>query len=409
MLTCGQEQLEAARIRFVKAQRAGDFAGAGELQYSIIPDLEKAANAQAPSSRLVADRVSADSIYEVVSHTTAIPVANLKKSEKERLLTMESHLRQVSRGVCREPNPLQRVVSQDEAVKAVATAVRLSRTGLSSEGRPTGSLLFVGPSGVGKTEICKALAEFLFDDDKAVTRIDMSEYQEKHSLSRLVGAPPGYIGYEEGGVLTEAVRRRPFRVVLFDEIEKGHRDVLNLLLQVPWRRRVQGLDLAQIMDEGFCTDSQGHRVDFSNTLVVLTSNIGSDMWQELAHSSMESAELTKTAAVVEERVRGAFPPELINRLDRIVVFKPLTLESMEGVVDVHVRRLAAGLLKKGITLHVGWGMHEVCLTVGAGVGARQDGACHQELRSEVRCTAAAPHARDGGAGADLDAHPQPPG
>jgi ATP-dependent Clp protease ATP-binding subunit ClpB len=305
-----KEQLDAARIELEQAQRNGDLAKAGELQYGRIPDLEKQlAEAQAAvKGAMLREEVTAEDIAAVVSRWTGVPVERMLEGEREKLLQMEKLIG-------------KRVIGQDEAVKAVSAAVRRARAGLQDPNRPLGSFLFLGPTGVGKTELTKALAEFLFDDPHAMVRIDMSEFMEKHAVSRLIGAPPGYVGYEEGGVLTEAVRRRPYQVVLFDEVEKAHADVFNVLLQV--------------LDDGRLTDGQGRTVDFSNTIIILTSNLGSQYLASLGED--EPAE--KVEPQVMEVVRAHFRPEFLNRLDEIILFHRLSAAHMGPIVNIQVERL----------------------------------------------------------------------
>jgi ATP-dependent Clp protease ATP-binding subunit ClpB len=305
-----KEQLDAARIELEQAQRNGDLAKAGELQYGRIPDLERQlAEAQAAvKGAMLREEVTAEDIAAVVSRWTGVPVERMLEGEREKLLQMEKLIG-------------ERVIGQDDAVKAVSAAVRRSRAGLQDPNRPLGSFLFLGATGVGKTELTKALAEFLFDDPHAMVRIDMSEFMEKHSVARLIGAPPGYVGYEEGGVLTEAVRRRPYQVVLFDEVEKAHADVFNVLLQV--------------LDDGRLTDGQGRTVDFSNTIIILTSNLGSQYLASLGED--EPAE--KVEPQVMEVVRAHFRPEFLNRLDEIILFHRLSAAHMGPIVDIQVKRL----------------------------------------------------------------------
>ncbi|MEO8985465.1 MAG: ATP-dependent chaperone ClpB, partial [Rhodanobacter sp.] len=297
-----KEQIEQANQAMETAQRSQDYARMSEIQYGELPALEKqlaaAQDAEQQDFKLVQTRVTAEEIAQVVARWTGIPVAKMLEGEREKLLHMEDDLH-------------KRVVGQDEAVHAVADAIRRARAGLSDPNRPSGSFLFLGPTGVGKTELCKALAGFLFDDDNAMVRIDMSEFMEKHAVSRLVGAPPGYVGYEEGGYLTEAVRRRPYSVILLDEVEKAHPDVFNILLQV--------------LDDGRLTDGQGRTVDFRNTVIVMTSNLGSQMIHDAADSDAGDAEeqYTRMKASVMGVVQAHFRPEFINRLDEIVVFRPL--------------------------------------------------------------------------------------
>src|SRR5260370_38168108 len=317
-----REQLDQARSELETAQRRGDLQRAGELMYSIIPALEKKlAEASAAESQLLRLEVTSQEVAEVVSRWTGIPVDRMLEGEREKLLHMEDKLR-------------QRVVGQDPAIIAVSDAVRRARAGLQDPNRPIGSVLFLGPTGVGKTELCRALAEFLFDDEHAMIRIDMSEYMEKHSVARLIGAPPGYVGYEEGGSLTEAVRRRPYQVILFDEVEKAHSDVFNILLQV--------------LDDGRLTDGQGHTVDFRNTIIVLTSNLGSEYLAALLEG--QPAEAARDQ--VMEVVRRAFRPEFLNRLDEIILFNRLGRPEMKRIVDIQLRHLQALLADRKIFLVV---------------------------------------------------------
>ncbi|GAA3997598.1 ATP-dependent chaperone ClpB [Sphingomonas humi] len=316
-----KEQLDALRVELEQAQRGGDLGRAGELQYGLIPELErKLAEANdSQANAMLREEVTAEDIASVVSRWTGIPMERMLEGEREKLLAMESIIG-------------KRVIGQAEAVKAVSTAVRRARAGLQDPNRPLGSFLFLGPTGVGKTELTKALAEFLFDDPAAMVRIDMSEFMEKHSVARLVGAPPGYVGYEEGGTLTEAVRRRPYQVVLFDEVEKAHSDVFNILLQV--------------LDDGRLTDGQGRTVDFTNTLIILTSNLGSQYLANLG----EDEPADKVEAQVMEVVRGHFRPEFLNRLDDIILFHRLSASHMAPIVDIQVRRLGKLLEERGIVL-----------------------------------------------------------
>jgi ATP-dependent Clp protease ATP-binding subunit ClpB len=316
-------QLDHARSELEAAQRANNWGRAGELLYGVIPELErklKAAEAGTVAAMLK-EEVTAEDIASVVSRWTGVPVDKMLEGEREKLLHMEENLR-------------KRVVGQDEALVAVANAVRRARAGLQDPNRPLGSFLFLGPTGVGKTELTKALAEFLFDNEQAMVRIDMSEFMEKHSVARLIGAPPGYVGYEEGGSLTEAVRRRPYQVVLFDEIEKAHPDVFNVLLQV--------------LDDGRLTDGQGRTVDFRNTLIVMTSNLGSDILA--AQPEGEDVEAVRNA--VMEIVRGHFRPEFLNRLDEILLFRRLTREQMGNIVEIQLGRLRKLLAERKITLEL---------------------------------------------------------
>jgi ATP-dependent Clp protease ATP-binding subunit ClpB len=319
-----KEALDAARLELEQAQRAGDLAKAGELSYGRIPELEKQlADAQSldTSNMLLREEVTADDIAAVVSRWTGVPVERMLAGEREKLLRMEETIG-------------KRVIGQADAVTAVSKAVRRARAGLQDPNRPLGSFLFLGPTGVGKTELTKALAGFLFDDDSAMVRIDMSEFMEKHAVSRLIGAPPGYVGYDEGGVLTEAVRRRPYQVVLFDEVEKAHPDVFNVLLQV--------------LDDGRLTDGQGRRVDFTNTLIILTSNLGSQFLASLD----EGQDVSVVEPQVMEVVRGHFRPEFLNRLDEIILFHRLGHEHMAPIVDIQVARVAKLLKDRKIALEL---------------------------------------------------------
>lgn len=317
-----QIKLDQACIALEKAQREGDYTEAGRLQYSVIPELQKQLEhdemADDTEPKLLRDKVTDKEIAEVVAAATGIPVAKMMQGEREKMLAIEDKLH-------------DRVVGQDEAVKSVANAVRRSRAGLSDPNKPSGSFLFLGPTGVGKTELTKSLANFLFDDETAMVRIDMSEFMEKHSVSRLVGAPPGYVGYEEGGVLTEAVRRKPYSVVLFDEVEKAHPDVFNILLQV--------------LDDGRLTDSQGRVVDFKNTVIIMTSNLGSHSIFDMAGSDYEDIK-----SAVMESVNAHFRPEFINRIDEIVVFHPLGQEQVAGVADIQLDRLRNRLKERDLGL-----------------------------------------------------------
>jgi ATP-dependent Clp protease ATP-binding subunit ClpB len=316
-----KEQLDHARLELEQAQRRGDLARAGELAYGVIPDLEKKIKAveEQKGDTLANEAVTESQIAGVVSRWTGIPVDKMLEGEREKLLHMEEGLE-------------VRVVGQDDAVRAVSNAVRRARAGLQDPNRPIGSFMFLGPTGVGKTELTKALAEFLFNDDSAMVRIDMSEYMEKHSVARLIGAPPGYVGYEEGGALTEAVRRRPYQVILFDEIEKAHPDVFNVLLQV--------------LDDGRLTDGQGRTVDFRNVLIILTSNIGGDI---LANQP-EGEDTSAVRPEVMEIVRQRFRPEFLNRLDEIILFRRLSRANMDGVVEIQLRRFDKLLASRKMTI-----------------------------------------------------------
>ena len=316
-------ELENARTQMEQARRAGDLSKMSELQYGKIPELEKqlaaAEGAEGKEMSLLRYRVTDEEIAEVLSRATGIPVAKMMEGEKEKLLRMEEELH-------------KRVIGQNEAVDAVANAIRRSRAGLSDPNRPIGSFLFLGPTGVGKTELCKTLAKFLFDSEDAMVRIDMSEFMEKHSVSRLVGAPPGYVGYEEGGYLTEAVRRRPYSVILLDEVEKAHNDVFNILLQV--------------LDDGRLTDGQGRTVDFRNTVVIMTSNLGSDLIQG---NQTESYDEMK--ALVMSVVSQHFRPEFINRIDETVVFHPLNKDNIRAIAEIQLKRLINRMESRGYVLH----------------------------------------------------------
>jgi ATP-dependent Clp protease ATP-binding subunit ClpB len=316
-----KEQLDHARNELEQAQRGGDWTRAGELTYGIIPELErKLSEAEAGAAgRMLQEEVREEEIAGVVSRWTGIPVDRMMTGEREKLLAMEGRIG-------------MRVVGQDDAVAAVANAVRRARAGLQDPNRPIGSFLFLGPTGVGKTELTKALAEFLFDDETAMVRLDMSEYMEKHSVARMIGAPPGYVGYEEGGALTEAVRRRPYQVILFDEIEKAHPDVFNVLLQV--------------LDDGRLTDGQGRTVDFRNTVIIMTSNLGS----EVLANQPDGQDVEAVRGEVMEVVRHAFRPEFLNRLDEILLFRRLSREHMAGIVEIQLGRLRRMLADRNVAL-----------------------------------------------------------
>ncbi|MEQ8902185.1 MAG: ATP-dependent chaperone ClpB [Roseovarius sp.] len=319
-----KEQLDRARAELDIAKREGNLAKAGELSYGVIPQLEKQlaeAEQQGDDDVMVEEAVRPEQIAQVVERWTGIPTAKMLEGEREKLLGMEDNLH-------------RRVIGQNKAVKAVANAVRRARAGLNDENRPLGSFLFLGPTGVGKTELTKAVAEFLFDDDSAMVRIDMSEFMEKHSVARLIGAPPGYVGYDEGGVLTEAVRRRPYQVVLFDEVEKAHPDVFNVLLQV--------------LDDGVLTDGHGRTVDFKQTLIVLTSNLGSQALSQLP----EGADASEAKRDVMDAVRTHFRPEFLNRLDETIIFDRLNREDMDGIVEIQLRRLLRRLASRNIALQL---------------------------------------------------------
>ena len=322
-----KEQIEAARLELDAAQRRQDYTRMSEIQYGQLPELEKqlkaAQEAETRGFTLLQDKVTAEEIAQVVARWTGIPVSKMLEGERDKLLRMEDSLH-------------ERVVGQDEAVNAVADAIRRARAGLSDPNRPSGSFLFLGPTGVGKTELTKALASFLFDTDEAMVRIDMSEFMEKHSVSRLIGAPPGYVGYEEGGYLTEAVRRRPYSVILLDEVEKAHPDVFNVLLQV--------------LDDGRLTDGQGRTVDFRNTVIVLTSNLGSHLIQDMPGST--EAEYVQMKAAVMGVVQGAFRPEFINRLDEIVVFRPLDKAQIRQIARIQITQLEKRLAERQLKLEI---------------------------------------------------------
>ncbi|HJN94914.1 MAG TPA: ATP-dependent chaperone ClpB [Gammaproteobacteria bacterium] len=325
-----KSSLEKARIEMESARRAGDLARMSEIQYGVIPSLEKklamAAEAEAAEKQLLRNRVTEEEIADVVSRSTGIPVSKMLQGGRQRLLEMEDALH-------------RRVIGQDEAIDAVANAVRRSRSGLSDPNRPNGSFLFLGPTGVGKTELCKALAEFLFDTEEAMLRIDMSEFMEQHSVARLIGAPPGYVGYEEGGYLTEAVRRRPYSVLLLDEVEKAHPDVFNILLQV--------------MDDGRLTDGHGRTVDFRNTVIVMTSNLGSDRIQELMNQgSIDESSYESVKQVVLQSVVKHFSPEFVNRIDETVVFHPLGQEQIRDITEIQVGLLNQRLIHNELALQV---------------------------------------------------------
>lgn len=318
-----QQKIEQSRQELEAARRRGDLNRMAELQYGIIPDLERSLQMVdqhgKPENQLLRSKVTEEEIAEVVSKWTGIPVSKMLEGERDKLLRMESLLH-------------QRVIGQDEAVIAVANAVRRSRAGLSDPNRPSGSFMFLGPTGVGKTELCKALAEFLFDTEEAMVRIDMSEFMEKHSVARLIGAPPGYVGYEEGGYLTEAVRRKPYSVILLDEVEKAHPDVFNILLQV--------------LEDGRLTDSHGRTVDFRNTVIVMTSNLGSAQIQELV------GDREAQRAAVMDAVSTHFRPEFLNRIDEVVIFEPLARDQIAGIMDIQLARLRSRLTERELKLEL---------------------------------------------------------
>jgi ATP-dependent Clp protease ATP-binding subunit ClpB len=320
-----QEEIEQRKTELEQAQRRGELGRASELQYGVLPELQKrlaAENARLTdvqkASRILKEEVTEEDIAQVVASWTGIPVSRLQEGERAKLVKMEERLG-------------QRVIGQRPAIVAVSNAVRRARAGLQDENRPVGSFLFLGPTGVGKTELARALAEFLFDDENAMIRIDMSEYMEKHSVARLIGAPPGYVGYEEGGQLSEAVRRRPYAVVLFDEVEKAHHDVFNVLLQV--------------LDDGRITDGQGRTVDFKNTVIILTSNIGSE-------HIMREDDPKRREQLVTEALRGHFRPEFLNRLDESIIFDRLHPEDLRHIVRIQVERVRRRLETQGIRLEL---------------------------------------------------------
>jgi ATP-dependent Clp protease ATP-binding subunit ClpB len=319
-----REALERLRAELVSAQRRGDLQRASEIAYGEIPPLEKLLaeeEAKAAEGAVSPEVVDAEQIAAVVSRWTGVPVEKMLEGEREKLLQMEGQLR-------------ERVVGQEEALVAVSDAVRRARAGLKDPSRPIGSFLFLGPTGVGKTELTKALAEFLFDDESAITRLDMSEYMEKHSVSRMIGAPPGYVGYDEGGALTESVRRRPYQVVLFDEVEKAHPDVFNVLLQV--------------LDDGRLTDGQGRTVDFRNTLIIMTSNMGSEYLANLA----DGDDVETARPMVMDTVRKHFRPEFLNRIDEIILFKRLGRAEMDNIVRIQLKRVEKLLADRRMTLEL---------------------------------------------------------
>jgi ATP-dependent Clp protease ATP-binding subunit ClpB len=324
-------KIEQAKYELEVAQRDGNLAKAGEISYGTIPTLQKelVVFEEQTSQKMMRESVGEDDIAAIIAKSTGIPVDKILSGEKEKLLKMEDFLR-------------NRVVGQEEALQAVSNAVRRSRAGLQDDNRPIGSFLFLGPTGVGKTELCKALAEFIFDDESAILRVDMSEFMEKHSVARLIGAPPGYVGYEQGGVLTEAVRRRPYQVILFDEVEKAHGDVFNILLQV--------------LDDGRLTDGQGRVVNFTNSLIILTSNLGSQVLSQIDDEGLKPKEAAKQKDEIFNRVmevvRGHFKPEFLNRLDEIILFNKLSRKNMENIVVVQFQRLAKRLLNRNIKLEL---------------------------------------------------------
>ena len=331
-----KSEIEQAKMELEAAHRTGDLARMSEIQYGVIPELEKrlevAEGDDQPEPTLLRSRVTEDEVAEVVSRWTGIPVSKMLEGDRSRLLRMELSLS-------------ERVVGQSEAVTVVSNAVRRSRAGLSDPKRPNGSFLFLGPTGVGKTELCKALAEFLFDSEQSLIRLDMSEFMEKHSVARLIGAPPGYVGYEEGGYLTEAVRRRPYSLLLLDEIEKAHSDVFNILLQV--------------LDDGRLTDGQGRTVDFRNTVIVMTSNLGSDIIQEMAEGEHDEIKREVMGAVADH-----FRPEFINRIDESVVFQPLDADQIRSIAEIQLKALADRLIDRELTLDISEAVFEQLSRVG---------------------------------------------
>jgi len=320
-----KEKLESARLQFETAKRAGDLNRMSELQYGLIPDLEKqlriASETETDEMQLLRNKVTENEIAEVVSQWTGIPVTKMLEGERDKLLHMEDALH-------------RRVIGQDEAINSVSDAIRRSRAGLADPDRPNGSFLFLGPTGIGKTELCKALAEFLFDADEAMIRIDMSEYMEKHAVARLIGAPPGYVGYEQGGYLTELVRRKPYSLILLDEVEKAHPDVFNILLQV--------------LDDGRLTDGHGRTVDFRNAVIVMTSNLGSDLIQKMS----DDTDYESMKGTVLEVVAQHFRPEFINRIDDLVVFHALQKNQIRAIADIQIKRLASRLAEQGLQIYV---------------------------------------------------------
>ncbi|MBL7997632.1 MAG: AAA family ATPase [Candidatus Kapabacteria bacterium] len=330
-----KEEIEALKHDASEAERNGDYGKVAEIRYGTLIDIQKALEAEyavlsdvQQSGKMLKEEVDADDIAEIVAKWTGIPVQRMLETERTKLLTMEERLH-------------ERVIAQNDAVRTVSNAIRRSRAGLADANKPIGSFIFLGTTGVGKTEMARALAEFLFDDEHAIVRLDMSEYMEKHAVSRLIGAPPGYVGYEEGGQLTEAMRRHPYSVVLFDEIEKAHGDVYNLLLQV--------------LDDGRLTDSQGRTVDFTNSIIIMTSNLGTEYLQDkLATVTDENRDtiVTEARGKIIELLRQKMRPEFLNRIDEIILFKPLTLSEIRTIVSVHVRRLQAKMSAEGIELIV---------------------------------------------------------
>jgi ATP-dependent Clp protease ATP-binding subunit ClpB len=333
-------QIEQTKLELEQAQRRSDLNQAAQLQYGRLPELqqkladtEKALREKPTGQRLLHEEVTDEDIARIVATWTGIPVSRMMETERQKLVKMEERLQ-------------QRVVGQEEALTAVANAVRRSRSGLQDPNRPIGSFIFLGPTGVGKTETARALAEFLFDDENATVRIDMSEYMEKHTVSRLIGAPPGYVGYEEGGQLSEAVRRRPYSVVLFDEIEKGHHDVFNVLLQ--------------ILDDGRLTDGQGRTVDFKNTIIIMTSNIGSPIIQEYYQAGkMDAKDHSEMERLVRTELRTHFRPEFLNRVDDIIIFHSLDQKQLTHVVEIQLNRLEKRLAQQQLSLELDRGAKQL--------------------------------------------------
>ncbi len=327
-----KQQIEQARLEAAEAERRGDYSRVAEIRYGRIPELERQLQQYTHdlerSGRMLKEEVDAEDIAEIVAKWTGIPVHRMLEGEREKLLHMEERLH-------------RRIVDQEEAVSAIANAIRRSRAGLQDPNRPIGSFIFLGTTGVGKTEMARALAEFLFDDENALIRLDMSEYMEKHSVARLIGAPPGYVGYEEGGQLTEAVRTHPYSVILFDEIEKAHPDVFNVLLQV--------------LEDGRLTDSKGRTVNFRNTLIIMTSNIGTELIQQTLSTLEESTRahlLERLREPILGLLRQRFRPEFLNRIDEIIIFKPLLLSEVKQIARLHLERLRQRLQQRNIDLEV---------------------------------------------------------
>jgi len=325
-----KERIDQLRIEAEKYQRQGDLNKVAEILYGEIPKLEKEVEEeekklkelQKQGKTLLKEEVDAEDIAEIISKWTGIPVSKLLEGEREKLVHMEERIK-------------ERVVGQEKAIEAVSNAVRRARAGLQDPNRPIGSFIFVGPTGVGKTELARALAEFMFDTEQAIIRVDMSEYMEKHAVARLIGAPPGYVGYEEGGYLTEAVRRRPYSVILFDEIEKAHPDVFNIMLQ--------------ILDDGRLTDGKGRTVDFRNTIIIMTSNVGSDLIQDMIKQGKPIEEIERK---VLETMRNYFKPEFLNRIDDIIIFRPLTKEDLKKIVDIQIRNLQKRLEERNFKIEL---------------------------------------------------------